>query len=61
MMNEIRSLLVEREGYVRRGKLDRVASVDEALALLGYKPIETASVEPEAERAVTARAVKRKG
>ena len=32
----IRALLEEREGYVRAGKTDRVAQVDEQLALRGY-------------------------
>jgi hypothetical protein len=31
------ALLVEREGYARYGRADRVAEVDEQLALRGYK------------------------
>lgn len=45
----IAALLVEREGYVRFGKKDRVAAVDEELAKLGY---ETAKAEPVTETAI---------
>lgn len=34
----IAALLAEREGYVRRGLADRVAAVDEQLALAGHEP-----------------------
>ena len=69
MSKHIESLIVERAGYVRRGKADRVKQVDDALAELGYvhkyaekySEKESASVEPEAERAVTPRVTKRKG
>jgi hypothetical protein len=69
MSKYVESLLVERAGYVRRGKADRVKQVDEALAELGYvhkyaekySETESASIKPEAERAVTPRATKRKG
>ena len=65
MSSEIEALLVEREGYVRRGLKDRAKQVDDALSALGYKQNapkqETATVEPEAERAVVPRASKRKG
>lgn len=65
MSSEIEALLVEREGYVRRGLKDRVKQVDDVLSALGYKQNapkqETATVEPEAERAVVPRATKRKG
>lgn len=63
MSNEINALLIEREGYIRRGLKDRVKQVDDALAALGYKHAsrEAASVEPESERAVVPRANKRKG
>jgi hypothetical protein len=38
-----------------------VKQVDDALALLGYRTaVTTATIEPEAERAVTPRASKRK-
>jgi hypothetical protein len=69
MSKYIESLLVERAGYARRGKKDRVKQVDDALAELGYvhkyaekySETESASIEPEAERAVTPRVTKRKG
>lgn len=51
MNHQIESLLIEREGYVRRGLKDRVTQVDDALAALGYKSTETATAEPRAERA----------
>lgn len=34
----VAALLREREGYVRRGLPDRVAQVDEQLALRGHRP-----------------------
>jgi hypothetical protein len=43
MSQNVASLLVEREGYVRRGLANRVAQVDEQLARLGF------AVESEAE------------
>ena len=54
---------------MQRGLKDRVKQVDEALAQRGYvhkyaekySEKELASVEPEAERAVTPRVTKRKG
>lgn len=65
MSNQIEALLAEREGYARRGLKDRVKQVDDALSALGYKQStpkqETATVEPEAERAIVPRASKRKG
>ena len=69
MSKYVESLLVERAGYVRRGKKDRVKQVDEALAELGYvdkyaekySEKESATIEQEAERAVTPRVTKRKG
>lgn len=57
-MKEIESLLIEREGYVRRGKKDRVAQVDVVLASLGYG-VESAAVEPESERATVKKPKKR--
>jgi len=64
MNKQIEALLVEREGYVRRGLKDRVAAVDSVLNALGYKSksseIETASVEPATERTVRKAAPKRK-
>jgi hypothetical protein len=51
----IESLLIEREGYVRRNLPDRVKQVDIALRDAGYTktsaPIETATAEPVVERA----------
>lgn len=60
MNKEIEALLAEKEGYVRRGLKDRVKQVDDVLASLGYVVKEVATTEPEAERAVTPRATKRK-
>jgi hypothetical protein len=64
MNKQIDSLLIEREGYVRRGLKDRVAAVDSVLNALGYKSkaseVETASVEPSTERTVRKAAPKRK-
>jgi hypothetical protein len=34
---EVAALLYERAGYVRAGKTDRVAAVDEQLRLRGYE------------------------
>lgn len=65
MNKQIDALLFEREGYVRRGLKDRVKACDDALTALGYKSkvaeIETAAVEPVAERATRKAAPKRKG
>jgi hypothetical protein len=69
MSKYIESLLVEREGYARRGKTDRVKQVDDALAEVGYvhkyaqkySETESTTIKPEAERAVTPRVTKRKG
>ena len=64
MSKQIDALLVEREGYVRRGLKDRVKACDDALAQLGYKvkvvEVETAAIEPVAERATRKAAPKRK-
>ena len=64
MNKQIEALLVEREGYVRRGLKDRVSAVDSALKSLGYKSkaseVETASIELTIERAVRKVAPKRK-
>lgn len=66
MNKQIEALLIEREGYVRRGRQDRVKAVDEALRQLGYgsvvresEPVEVAVVEPE-ERAVVKKAVRKR-
>ena len=65
MNKQIEALLIEREGYVRRGLKDRAKACDDALAQLGYKSkvveVETAAVEPVAERATRKAASKRKG
>jgi len=64
MNKQIEALLIEREGYVRRGLKDRVSAVDSVLNALGYKSkapeVETASVEPTTERTVRKAASKRK-
>jgi hypothetical protein len=67
MNKEIEALLVERAGYVMRKKADRVKAVDEVLREFGYSPkksdmpeIETATIEPDAERAMRKVAPKRK-
>lgn len=63
MNEQIEALLIEREGYVRRGLKDRVKQVDAVLDSLGYKTSkrESAAIEPESERAIVPRANKRKG
>jgi hypothetical protein len=61
----IEALLVERSGYERRGLVDRVKAVDAALREAGFEhkylndKVETATVEPPAERAIQKRAQKR--
>jgi hypothetical protein len=66
MKKQIEALLIEREGYIRRGLKDRVKAVDAALRELDFDhkymtdEFETASVEPVAERAVVKAAKKRK-
>ena len=64
MRKQIEALLVEREGYVRRGLKDRVKACDDALIALGHSvktpEIETATIEPVAERATRKAAPKRK-
>lgn len=60
--SQIDALLAERAGYVMRKLPARVAAVDAALAALGYKSapkVETASAEPESERAVTGKRTRR--
>lgn len=63
MDKEIEALLVERLGYERRGRTDRVAAVDEQLRALGYgahsAPVETAAVEPSTERSIRRKSKKR--
>ena len=67
MNKQIEALLVERLGYERRGLKDRVKAVDAALRELGFEhkylgepEIETASIEPVAERATRKAVSKRK-
>lgn len=64
MKNQIEALLVERAGYERRGLKDRVKACDEALRALGHSvktpEVETATIEPVAERATRKAAPKRK-
>ena len=68
MNKQIEALLIERLGYERRGLKDRVKAVDAALRELGFEhkylsepEIETASIQPVAERATRKAAPKRKG
>ena len=64
MDKHIEALLVERAGYEMRGLKDRVKACDEQLRALGHSvktpEIETAIIEPLAERAVRKAASKRK-
>lgn len=60
----IESLLEERKGYVARNLPDRVASVDASLRELGfehkYLTTETATAQPDSERAIKPAVQKRK-
>ena len=59
---QIDALLTERVGYERRGLTDRVRQIDSALRELGFEHkylTETASVTPDAERAIKPKARKR--
>ena len=51
----IDALLVERDGYVRRGRKDRVAQVDAQLALFGISvgDVEVADSAVETEKAIS--------
>lgn len=64
MSKQIEALLEERRGYVMRNLPDRIKAVDAALRELGYEnkymTKETATAEPNEERAVIAPATKRK-
>jgi hypothetical protein len=55
----IDALLVERDGYVRRGRKDRVAQVDAQLALFGISvgSVKTDDVEVADSAVVTEKAV----
>lgn len=67
MNNQIESLLIERDGYLKRNLKDRAASVDAELERLGHKSkkindsaeIESASIEPVIEKATVKRASKK--
>jgi hypothetical protein len=61
---QIDALLVEREGYSRRGMTDHVAQIDEMLVRLGYSSkndvVETAAFDVVVEQAKSVRGRKRK-
>lgn len=59
MSTEVEALLIEREGYLRRGLRDRVAQVDAQLAQFGFA-VESASVQPAVETASRAKPRPRK-
>ena len=59
MNKMIEALLIERDGYRRRNRLDRVAAVDKALSDLGHDVRETATLEPT-ETAVVKKAVRKR-
>lgn len=59
MNKMIEALLIEREGYLRRNRLDRVAAVDKTLSDLGHDVRETATLEPT-ETAVVKKAVRKR-
>jgi hypothetical protein len=46
--NIVAALLLEREGYVARGRVDRVRMVDDVLRSLGYV-VETTSLSVDVE------------
>lgn len=56
----IQALLVERDGYVRRGLAERIEAVDASLHELGYNAVETADVDPGTERAINPKQRKRR-
>lgn len=67
MSKEVEALQIERAGYVQRGLKDRVKAVDDVLRALGVDQrqaeqpmIESATIEPSAERAVRKAAPKRR-
>ena len=59
----INALLVERVGYIARGLTDRVRQIDDALREVGYDhpylTTETATITPDAERAIKPKARRR--
>jgi hypothetical protein len=64
---QIESLLIERDGYLKRNLKDRAAAVDAELERLGHKSkkisasaeIESATIEPVIEKATVKRASKK--
>lgn len=62
MNSHIAALLIEREGYVRRGRHDRVAMVDEVLRTLGYQvdDVETTAIEHDVETTTRKKSGRRK-
>jgi hypothetical protein len=62
MNNYIAALLLERRGYVMRGRHDRVAMVDDVLRSLGHvvDVVETASIEPDVETTTRKKPTRRK-
>jgi hypothetical protein len=57
----IHALLIERIGYLRRGRHDRVALVDDQLRALGVTlPIESAAVDHHAETATREKPTRRR-
>jgi len=60
----VAGLLIEREGYLRRGLDEQVKMVDEALAALGHRVgdavIETAAIDVAVEQTKMVRGRKRK-
>ena len=68
MNEQIAALIIEREGYMRRGLKDRVKQVDAVLDALGYKAprsdksqVETAAVEHDVESASVSKRARRAG
>lgn len=64
MNKHIEALLTEREGYLKRGLVERVEAVDEALRGLGFDnkslpDIENASISVESEKATRKKSKKR--
>jgi hypothetical protein len=55
----IAALLEERRGYENRGLIERIESVDAALAELGHV-VETSSIEPMVEKAMKVKPRKKK-
>jgi hypothetical protein len=65
MRKLVDALITEREGYVRRGRMDRVAEVDAQLRELGVEnkyiaPVESATVQPVVEHSVRKKAAKKR-